>query len=64
MKMRYELQYEVPNTYVRNELRKNMTNLPMRWKGIALSDDLDALKELMTKGKRIEDRENGELIYC
>ena len=64
MRMRYELQTEVPNTYVRKELRKNMTNLPYRWVGVALSDDLDALKTHMTGRMRIEDRNTGEIFSC
>ena len=63
MRLRYELQVQVPNTYVRHELRKNMTNLPMRWKGVALSDDLELLMKNMPKGARIEDRKAGEVIY-
>ena len=60
--MRYELQIETPNTYVRHELRKNRGNLPMRWKGIALSDDVEALTRIMPKGARIEDRDTGEVF--
>jgi len=63
MRLRYELQVQVPNTYVRHELRKNMTNLPMRWKGVALASDIDALFKNMPKGARIEDREEGVFFY-
>ena len=60
--MRYELQEKVPNTYVRHELLPNMTNLPYRWVGRVVSDDLAELKSRLRTGMRIEDRDTGEVI--
>ncbi len=53
---RYILETQVPNEFVRKELRKNMTNLPMRWKSIATSNNLEALKKIKGEDDRIIDR--------
>ena len=53
---RYILETQVPNEFVRNELRKNMTNLPMRWKSIATSNNLEALNKIKGEDDRIIDR--------
>ena len=53
---RYILETQVPNEFVRKELRKNMTNLPMRWKSIATSNNLDELTKIKGKDDRIIDR--------
>ena len=55
---RYILETQVPNEFVRKELRKNMTNLPMRWKSIATSNNLD---ELIKITENIKDDISGQL---
>ena len=52
---KYILEREVPNNFVRKELRKNMTNLPTRWVGVAVSDDFKELKRIKQSGERIID---------
>ncbi len=53
---RYILETQVPNEFVRKELTKNMTNLPMRWKSIATSNNLEALNKIKGEDDRIIDR--------
>lgn len=59
---KFELETLVPNTFVRHELRKNMGNLPTRWKGIAISDDVNALSKSMGEQDRIIDRATGKVV--
>lgn len=62
--MRYVLECEVPNEWLRNgELRKNKTNLAMRWKGISASNNLDELIKIKGKNQRIFDRETGDIYH-
>lgn len=61
--MKYILETKVVNTFVRaGQLRKNMTNLPMRWKSVASSDNLAALQEMKSAEDRIIDRATGEEV--
>lgn len=47
---------------IRNELRKNMTNLPMRWKDIMFSNNLEELKKWVDSKHRIINYETLEEI--
>lgn len=60
---KYALQHKEPNPYIRNELRKNMTNLPERWVDIAQSDSLDRLKDLAAPGHRIVRLNGLEVVH-
>ncbi|MAX71824.1 MAG: hypothetical protein CMC76_12135 [Flavobacteriaceae bacterium] len=44
------------------QLTKNNTNQPMRWKEIAFSEDLEALKKHLRKGRRIINWDNLEVV--
>ena len=47
-----------------NQLTKNNTNQPMRWKEIAFSNDLEELKKLVThEDRRIINWNNLEVVY-
>lgn len=47
---------------IRHELRKNMTNLPERWKAILFSNDLTKLEKYVDERHRIIDWTNLEII--
>jgi hypothetical protein len=47
---------------LRNELTKNMTNLPMRWKVVMVCDDIEKLRFYLAKGRRIIDYQTGEVL--
>lgn len=57
----YALQRKTINTYVRHELRQNMTNLPERWQEIAISKDIEQLKKHAVSGDRIINRDTLEV---
>ena len=44
------------------QLTRNNTNHPMRWREIAFSTDLDALKKHLIKGRRIINWNNLEVV--
>jgi len=49
MKHNFALQHREPYPFkVRHELRKNMTNLPERWKEIAFAETVEALTPYVT----------------
>lgn len=60
---RYVLETQVPNTYVRHELRKNMGNLPMRFKSIAISNNLVDLLKIKGLNDKIIDKKTGKIIW-
>lgn len=46
-----------------NQLTRNNTNLPLKWKDVAMCEDLDSLKEyLLNKNFRIIKKENLEIV--
>jgi len=45
-----------------NQLTKNNTNQPMRWKEIAFSEDLNALKKHLNYNRRIINWGNLEIV--
>lgn len=45
-----------------DQLTKNNTNQPERWKDIAFSEDLQALKGLLTPNRRIVNWDNLEVV--
>lgn len=46
-----------------NQLTKNNTNLPLKWKDVAICEDLESLKEyLINDSFRIIKKENLEII--
>lgn len=63
MHHKYSVQRLEPFPFkVRNELRKNMTNLPMRWKDVAFSDDIKLLSKYVDKNHRVINYETQEVV--
>ena len=65
--MKYELQVYEPNLHGHREnLTKNRTYHPMRWKGIAQSDDIEMLRTACLRPKecRIVDNDTLEIFSC
>lgn len=53
-KYKYVLERLEPYPFkIRNELRKNMTNLPLRWKAVAFSNDFETLEKMVDETHRV-----------
>lgn len=66
----YELQalQDYPASLIKqirpNQLTRNNTNLPLRWKGLAVCEEIEPLKKhVINKNRRIINLENFELVY-
>jgi len=62
-RLKYAVQRREPYPFkIRNELRKNMTNLPERWKEVAFADDIDLLRPYVDKRHRIIDAQTLDVV--
>lgn len=60
--LKYMLEYAEPYI-VKTEMLKNRTCQSYRWKQVAMSDDLEALKEMMGMFHRIVRRSDNAVVY-
>ena len=60
--MKYALQRREVNTFVRNELRQNMTNLPERWVTRILANKISEIIQYIDQNHRIIDYNTDEII--